>query len=77
LGVLAQTRTSAAQHNRRIAPSRPIVSKGDPMMHRRLRIAIAATVLGLAAVSASSASAFYGGFNPFAWRAVPIYGIPY
>jgi hypothetical protein len=47
------------------------------MMHRRLRLAIAATVLGLAAVSASSASAFYGGFNPFAWRAVAFYYVPY
>ena len=47
------------------------------MMHRRLRIALAATILGLAAVSASSASAFYGGFNPFAWRAVPLYSVPY
>jgi hypothetical protein len=47
------------------------------MIQRRLRIAVAATVLGLAAVSASSASAFYGGFNPFAWRAVPLYGVPY
>ena len=47
------------------------------MMHRRLRIAIAAAVLGLAAVSATSASAFYGGFNPFAWRAVPVYYVPY
>jgi hypothetical protein len=47
------------------------------MMHHRLRIAIAAAVLGFAAVSASTASAFYGGFNPFAWRAVPLYGVPY
>jgi hypothetical protein len=47
------------------------------MIQRRIRIAVAATVLGLAAVSASSASAFYGGFNPFAWRAVPLYGVPY
>jgi hypothetical protein len=46
------------------------------MMQRNLRIALAAAVLGLAAVSASSASAFYGGFNPFAWRAVTLYYVP-
>ena len=47
------------------------------MMHRRLRNALAATVHGLAAFSPSSASAFYGGFNPFAWRAVALYYVPY
>ena len=41
-------------------------------MSRKVRFALAVTVLALSAVSAvSTASAF-----PFSWRAVPLYGIP-
>jgi hypothetical protein len=41
-------------------------------MPRKIRFALAVTVLALSAVSAvSTASAF-----PFSWRAVPLYGIP-
>ena len=47
------------------------------MIQRRIRIAVAATVLELPPFRPGSASAFYGGFNPFAWRAVPLYGVPY
>jgi hypothetical protein len=46
-------------------------------MLRKTSIALAVTCLALAAMSAvDSASAFYGGYNIFAWRAVPLYGIP-
>jgi hypothetical protein len=42
-------------------------------MSHKMRIALAVTVVALAAAStASPASAF----NLFSWRAVPLYGIP-
>jgi hypothetical protein len=47
------------------------------MMLRKTSLALALTIMALAAMSAGdTASAFYGGFNIFAWRAVPLYGIP-
>jgi hypothetical protein len=42
------------------------------MMLRKTALALAVTIMALAAMSAAdTASAF-----PFAWRAVPLYGIP-
>jgi hypothetical protein len=44
----------------------------ESKMPRKIRFALAVTVLALSAVSAvGTASAF-----PFSWRAVPLYGIP-
>jgi hypothetical protein len=43
----------------------------------KMHIALALAALALTAVAtADTASAFYGGYNLFAWRAVPLYGIP-
>jgi hypothetical protein len=55
----------------------PVSDNRRTIMLRKTSIALAVTCLALAAMSAvDSASAFYGGYNIFAWRAVPLYGIP-
>lgn len=45
-------------------------------MLRKATLALAMTIVALAAMSAGdTASAFYSGFNPFAW-AVTLYYVP-
>jgi hypothetical protein len=46
-------------------------------MLRKASLALALTIVALAVMSVGdTASAFYGGRNPFAWVAVPLYYIP-